>query len=624
MALEEREELGWRARRWRNLRQRWQLVRMLGTAPPGLVSATILAASAAGLLPVGLILAGGSLTARIQGALARGGPPRSLHAVYWAFALVLGLFLAGEVMVPLQGRLRRRMTSRIDGAARDRLMSSALSGVDLTRLHDPEYSAAMRRARGLVWYSATPGWGAGGMVGLFRDYLTGLAAAVVVARYQPALAVLSLLVALVGRVMWHDAVIRIVDIWIEGVPSFREADYFTELGLGRTAAHEVRLFGLTDWLRRRIHAAGIRGWTPTWEQRAKGIGPNTAIHLLLTGSVSVAVLVWAARVSARGDLGVAGLVVVVPALFAVVALARTFDDDVAVHYGAVTLPALELIDRRAARTIGREAGTRVPSADRPPSVELRGVSFRYPFTDEPVLRGVDLEIPGGTTTALVGMNGAGKTTLVRLLCGLYPPVEGSVLVDGVDLSEYDVEAWHGLIAPMFQEFVRLPASVAENAAAGAVEHLGDEAGIAAVLAEAGGAGFAARLPQGADSLLATRYADGTDLSGGQWQRLGIARALFALRHGARLLLLDEPTSNLDTPSEERLVRRLVGETRGTATVLLVTHRLALARRCDQIVVLERGRVVERGTHDELVRLGGRYADAFGMQAALYPLEEPGA
>ena len=225
--------------------------------------------------------------------------------------------------------------------------------------------------------------------------------------------------------------------------------------------------------------------------------------------------------------------------------------------------------------------------------------------------------------ALVGMNGAGKTTLVRLLCGLYPPDRGAVMVNGIDLRQVDLDAWHRLIAPMFQEFLRLPATVRENVSVGSVEHLDDADGARAAVAEAGATQFSERLPDGLESLLATRYADGTDLSGGQWQRLGIARALFAIQHGARFLVLDEPTSNLDTSSEERLIRRLLDDTRGSATTLLVTHRLALARRTDRIFVLGHGQVLESGTHQELMELGKRYASAFSMQASLYPLEEAG-
>jgi ATP-binding cassette, subfamily B, bacterial len=306
----------------------------------------------------------------------------------------------------------------------------------------------------------------------------------------------------------------------------------------------------------------------------------------------------------------------------VLALGRTFNDDMSVQYGAVTLPAIETLERLAAETVSREAGRRMPGAGAAPEIELRGVSFRYPGAAEDVLRDLDLRIPAGGSAALVGLNGAGKTTLVRLLCGLYPPDRGAVLVDGADLRELDLDAWHRLVAPMFQEFVRMPATVAENVGAGSIEHLNDRPGVGVALDEAGAGFFAGRLADGADTLLATRHADGSDLSGGQWQRLGIARALFALQHGARLLVLDEPTSNLDTATEERIVRRLLDETRGDATTLLVTHRLALARRTGHIVVVESGRVAEAGTHDELMRAGGRYADAFSMQAALYPLEEP--
>jgi ATP-binding cassette subfamily B protein len=605
------------------MHSRLELVRTLAAASPWLVAAAVAASLVSGLLPVGLMIAGGGLASRINDAVRHGGGDTQLHDAYRAFAIVMALFLAGELMVPLQNRLRWLITKRIDGVMRLRVMRAALAGTDMTRLHGQEYLDAMRLAHGLIRWSATPGGGAAGLLGLTRDYVTGIAAAVVLATFQPVIAVLTLIAALIVRVRWRGETIGLIDVWLVGWRHRRESGYFTELGLGRTGASEVRLFGLRDWLQRRIRAAGTEAWTPTWRRRAERFGTTTALQVGLAGSVAVGALTWAARASADGDLGIGGLVVFVPALVAVLALGRTFNDDMPVQYGASTLPAIETLERLAAETVSREIGRRVPEAGSAPEIELRAVSFRYPGAPDDVLRDIDLRIAAGGSAALVGLNGAGKTTLVRLLCGLYPPDRGAVLVDGVDLRELDIDAWHRLVAPMFQEFVRLPATVAENVAAGAVEHLADRPGVGFALDEAGASVFAARLADGAETLLATRHADGSDLSGGQWQRLGIARALFALQHGARLLVLDEPTSNLDTASEERIVRRLLDETRGDATTLLVTHRLALARRTDHIVVVADGRVAEAGTHDELMRAGGRYADAFSMQAALYPLEEPG-
>jgi ATP-binding cassette subfamily B protein len=587
-----------------------------------LVAAMVLATAVAGALPVALLVAGGVLSERIAQALAAGGSSEAVAPVLRAFVLLMGLFLAGEVMVPVQSRLRWLVMKHVDGAARDRVMAATLRGTDMTRLHDPEYLEAMRRTGGLVRYSATPGSGAAGVIGVARDYVTGIGAAAVLATFHLGLAALLLGVALVVRVRWRAEIIAIVDVWIEGVPSFREAHYFAELGLGRTAADEIRLFGLRDWLTQRIRSAGVRGWTPTWRQRMQSMRRVTTLHLVLTGVVGLVALLWAAEATIARELSIGELVVFVPAVFAVLALGRSFDDDLAVEYGNFTLDALETLERMAAETEARERGVVVPSRDAPPTVTLRAVSFRYPGAEDDALRGVDLEIPSGTAAALVGLNGAGKTTLVRLLCGLYPPSRGQVLVDGLDLREVDLEEWHRRIAPMFQEFTRLHVSVAENVAVGRVESIDRREAVRAALADAGALGFVESLPEGVGSLLSTRYADGRDLSGGQWQRVGIARALFALGAGARFLILDEPTSNLDTASEERLVRRLLDDTRGSATTLLVTHRLALARRTDRIFVVERGRVVEAGGHDDLVALGGRYATAFSLQASLYPLEEP--
>ena len=619
MSEEPRE--GWVEGRKRVLRSRIQLLWMIALAPRSLVVGAIVAALLAGVLPILLIIAGGVLAARIEDAL---GSPRAaaLDRVYPAFVLVVGLFLLAEIMVPLQRRIRWLLSRRVDGSARDRVMRASLLGSDMARLHSPKLLEAMRRLRGFVWYSVTPGSGAAGMLGIARDYVSGFAAAVVVAWFQPIVAIASLVVSLVERVRLRNAEQAIVRAWIDGGWAFAEARYFTELGLGRPSAAEVRMFGLGDWLRSRIEAAGIRGWHFTWRSRTRAITGETPLRVVLTTAVAGVGLAWAAFAAGRRDLSVPELIVFVPALFTVLGMGNTFPDDNNVEYGTVMLPALETVERLAAEAGLLEAGSRPrPGVPAAPTVELRNVSFGYPGAESLVLRDVDLTIPSGTSATLVGMNGAGKTTLVRLMCGLYRPSSGEVLVDGVDLRELDLDRWHAETATMFQEFVRLPTSVADNVGAGAVDRLHEVDAVRGALHEANALGFSTALRDGLGTKLATKYAEGADVSGGQWQRLGVARALFALRAGARFLVLDEPTSNLDTASEERLVQRLLDETRGTCTAVLVTHRLGLARRTDQILVVEDGRIVERGRHDELIALGGRYARAFEMQASLYPLGE---
>ena len=262
----------------------------------------------------------------------------------------------------------------------------------------------------------------------------------------------------------------------------------------------------------------------------------------------------------------------------------------------------------AMRPRGALAPARGPlrSADGLPAHEVRfqGVTFRYPGGDRPVLDGFDLAIPAGSSLAIVGQNGAGKTTLAKLLCRLYDPQDGSVLADGIDLRELDVDAWRSRVAAVFQDFVRFERSLRENVAPGGAP---DEVVLAA-LEEAGAAGLA-----GLDTPLARGYVGGTELSGGQWQRIALARALCAVRLGAGLVLLDEPTAQLDVRGEAEIFDRILAATRNVTTIL-VSHRFSTVRHADRICVLEHGRVVELGSHEELLAQGGRYRTMFELQA----------
>jgi ATP-binding cassette subfamily B protein len=232
-----------------------------------------------------------------------------------------------------------------------------------------------------------------------------------------------------------------------------------------------------------------------------------------------------------------------------------------------------------------------------------------------VLAHFDLTIPAGSSLAIVGQNGAGKTTIAKLLCRLYDPQSGAILIDGTDLREFDIASWRSRVTAVFQDFLRLELPLRDNVVpAGAP----DEVVLTAL--EAAGADNLAAL----DTVLARGYSGGTDLSGGQWQRVALARALAAVRLGAGVVLLDEPTAQLDVRGEMEIFDRLLAATRHCTTIL-ISHRFSTVRHADRICVLEHGHVIELGTHDELMALGGRYRTMFDLQAQRFHLpEEEGA
>jgi ABC-type multidrug transport system fused ATPase/permease subunit len=249
------------------------------------------------------------------------------------------------------------------------------------------------------------------------------------------------------------------------------------------------------------------------------------------------------------------------------------------------------------------SGNRPASGTPARDIRLRDVTFAYPG-GAPVLEHFDLTIPAGSSLAIVGQNGAGKTTIAKLLCRLYDPQSGGIEIDGVDIRDFDLPSWRSRVAAVFQDFIRLELPLRDNVApAGAPDDV-----IRTSLASAGASNLAAL-----DTVLARGYDGGTDLSGGQWQRIALARALASVTLGAGVVLLDEPTAQLDVRGEAEIFDRLLAATRHCTTIL-ISHRFSTVRHADRICVLEHGRVMELGTHEELMALGGRYRTMFDLQA----------
>jgi ABC-type multidrug transport system fused ATPase/permease subunit len=382
----------------------------------------------------------------------------------------------------------------------------------------------------------------------------------------------------------------------------RDADYAYRIAVDSPASKELRLFGLADWVIDRFVTRRTRLHDLQYEATRLRERPVT-VSLLIVVAANVVVFWSLGRDVLSGELDLGR--VVMYAQCAIGASMIAFGGLNWVLDGA-SAPVEAVLRLEPAMA----AGGALPSGDRDAArlpareIRFRNVTFAYPGGGPPVLENLDLTIPAGSSIAIVGQNGAGKTTLAKLLCRFYDVQSGAIEIDGIDVREFDIRSWRTRVAAVFQDFTRFELALRDNVApAGA-----PDAKIHAAL-EAAGAARLAKL----DTVLARGYAGGTDLSGGQWQRVALARALCTVQMGAGLVILDEPTAQLDVRGEAEIFDRILGAT-GQCTTILISHRFSTVRHADRICVVEHGRVIELGTHDELMARGGRYRTMFDLQA----------
>ncbi len=395
----------------------------------------------------------------------------------------------------------------------------------------------------------------------------------------------------------------------------RVATYIAERLGDRQAAKEIRLWGIGDWLieqwSRHFLATrdGIRRERLRLRLRSQGV---FAISNLVSSAGVLWVILWLGADLSAGDITIlmASFLTFGNWFFAVATQLNTLG-----QASGVASDVRALLEQPVPhQPDGDEADTERPTPARrvaraPGRIDVENLRFTYAGSSAPVIDGIDLAIPAGQRVAIVGENGAGKTTLLKLLLGLYRPDAGEVRLDGVPVLEISPDERHRRLAAVFQHFTRYPLTVAENVILGMD---GDRAGVERALVTAGLAGYVREQEAGIDTLLSPDLG-GVDLSGGQWQRLAIARAAW---RDADVLALDEPTAALDPMAEVALFERFARLADGRTT-LLVSHRLGMARLADRILVIERGRVVEDGSHGALLAAGGRYAELWDLQARWY-------
>ncbi|MBY8847866.1 ABC transporter ATP-binding protein [Saccharothrix longispora] len=611
-------------RSWvRAAREQWaarrDIARLLPRAGGPLVAASVGVNLLLGCLPVVFTVATAMVLGRVPAAVDAGLDSGAWDSLVAVFGVAAGAFVARQLLSPVERALGELTARRVDGLVFDELMAASLRGPGLGPLEDQRALDALRTAAREVEFGVqSPGRAAAGLLALIARYteLTGQAVAVGVVFSWPAAAALVVTV-LLFRHGQRGGLRRYARSRSLLAAEQREIDYLRELAGGAAAGKEIRVFGLAGWLRERLRDAHLRFLAPLWaERRAIYLWPF--VRLAVVG-LAVTGAVFAALGATAHGMTLTGFVLVATATLSLLRLAE--------HYPEADLPtAIGMRAHDAVRRFAEHVDAHVEAHVEAPgpaprravpepvgAIRFERVGFRYPGRRRAVFDGLDLTIPVGRRTAVVGVNGAGKTTLVKLLTRLYEPTSGRITLDGVDIRAFPVDEWRAGIGVIFQDFVRYESSVADNVGPGAVDALDDRATIREVVDSVGLTDAVARLPKGLDTPLARHLTGGAELSGGQWQRVALARALFALRHGARVVVLDEPTASLDVRAEAGFFEEFADLAEG-ATTLLISHRFSTVRHADVIVVLEHGRVTEQGGHAELLARGGRYAELFRLQA----------
>ncbi|GAB3981832.1 ATP-binding cassette domain-containing protein [Plantactinospora veratri] len=538
------------------------------------------------------------------------GPEASRQA--WSGLTLLALALVLDIALePIRAMVTAMLSTAVDGSLAQRTVEGALRPTGVAHLDDPDLTDQLERARGVGIGAHAPGQAVNALAALVPLRLTGLAAAILLGWagqwWMPV--VLGAAWIVTGR--WQEKeMARAVAANTARTVQLRHAAYLRDLAVTAPSAKELRLFGLHQWLVERFTREWWDGVVEMRRKTTDGRRHVAASALLL--AAHVVVVVPLAYGASNGDPPVGELTIALQSLLGFFALGFTGDLQRRLHLASAAVPPALAVSALGTPPSGATglAATGLPQRE----IRFARVRFGYPGDRRPVVDDLDLVIPAGSSLAIVGDNGAGKSTVTKLLAGLYRPDAGLIRVDGRDLHEYDLASWRRQLAVVFQDFGRYPFSVRDNIAFGAVEAAATDGAVVEAARLGGFLGVEQGLADGWDTPLTSAYTGGTELSGGQWQRLALSRALYAVRHGARVLVLDEPTAHLDIEAEYELYARFLEITAGITTIL-VSHRFATVRLAERIAVLRGGRVSEYGSHDELLAADGRYAQMFRVQSA---------
>jgi ATP-binding cassette subfamily B protein len=580
---------------------------LLWRSGPGAVAGEFGARVLAALIPVATLWVAKTIIDIVAGKIRNPAEPFPSGVWFW-LVLEFSLAAMGSIFGRLIGYFDGRIADNFSAEVSVRIMQHAAT-LDLTSFEDPVFYDKLERAR----VQATDRIGMLNAMGnLVQQFVTLASLAVALFLYNPLL-FFFLVVCVVPSFLGesHFAFLG-YSLAYRLTPLRRELDYLRVLGTSRENAKELKIFGLAPWLRERFSGLTDHLIDENRRMARQRLGWGLVFGIL--GSLGYyGAYAYVVVQALQGRISIGYLQFLVGAIGGtssqIASIFSTFSS-----IADQSLFLTDLIEFFAMKPRIHTAAHAIP-APRPiqEGFEFQKVCFHYPGVDRLVLKDLDLRLEPGERIALVGANGQGKTTLVKLITRLYDPTHGRILLDGIDLREYDIDSLQREIGVIFQDFVRFDMPARSNIGVGRLEYMDKESRVREAARKSRADEILRKLPGDLDQMLGRRFEGGVDLSGGEWQKFALARAYL---RDAQVLILDEPTAALDAVAEYEVFKRFSELTQGRMA-LLISHRFSTVRMADRIVVLEAGSIREQGTHEQLVSRGGLYAEMFELQAANY-------